>query len=105
LLGASFGGQDSKQIVVFLCFASMIKSNLRMAEKIILESIITCPYCGFSKKEVMPVDSCQFFYECTNCRKLLKPLKGDCCVFCSYGNVKCPSVQLSGKCDDINIDQ
>jgi hypothetical protein len=26
---------------------------------------------------------------------LLKPKPGDCCVFCSYGSVACPPVQLS----------
>lgn len=25
----------------------------------ILESVITCPECGFSKAEVMPTDACQ----------------------------------------------
>lgn len=59
----------------------------------ILESIITCPNCGFKKLEIMPQDSCLFFYECTNCKKLLKPIQGDCCVFCSYGSVKCPPMQ------------
>jgi hypothetical protein len=27
----------------------------------------------------------------------LKPLAGDCCVFCSYGSVPCPPVQQNGK--------
>jgi len=63
---------------------------------IILNSIITCPDCGFKKQEVMPEDSCQFFYTCEKCHKLLKPKQGDCCVFCSYGSVKCPPVQLNG---------
>jgi len=26
-----------------------------------LQSVITCPYCGFQKEETMPEDSCQFF--------------------------------------------
>jgi rubredoxin len=26
-----------------------------------LKSTITCPECGFSREEIMPVDSCQFF--------------------------------------------
>ncbi|WP_419183071.1 GDCCVxC domain-containing (seleno)protein [Pseudomonas aeruginosa] len=26
----------------------------------------------------MPVDSCQFFYECPVCHELLKPKPGDC---------------------------
>jgi len=59
------------------------------------ESVITCPDCGYSKKEVMPLDSCMFFYECENCHTVLKPKKGDCCVFCSYGTVPCPPVQKS----------
>jgi len=25
---------------------------------------------------------------------VLKPLTGDCCVFCSYGTVPCPPIQL-----------
>lgn len=70
-----------------------------MTKKIQLNSTITCPYCGFKKDETMPTDSCQFFYECINCRKILKPKAGDCCVYCSYGSVKCPPVQETGKCN------
>lgn len=66
--------------------------------KILLESTITCPDCGHSKKEIMPSDSCAFFYECENCSKLIKPLDGDCCVYCSYGDVPCPPIQKDGKC-------
>lgn len=61
---------------------------------IIPESTITCPHCGISKTEPMPTDSCQFFYECENCHVILKPKPGDCCVYCSYGTVKCPSMQI-----------
>jgi hypothetical protein len=62
------------------------------------QSIITCPNCGFQKKETMPEDSCQFFYECENCNIVLKPKPDDCCVFCSYGTEKCPSIQNGGSC-------
>ncbi|MGR9072222.1 MAG: GDCCVxC domain-containing (seleno)protein [Gammaproteobacteria bacterium] len=64
----------------------------------ILESVIKCPECGFGKEETMPTDFCQYFYECENCHALLKPLQGDCCVFCSYGTVPCPPVQLEKNC-------
>ena len=57
--------------------------------EIITTSIITCPACGYSKKEEMPADACQYFYECGNCKTVLKPKSGDCCVYCSYGTVKC----------------
>ena len=63
---------------------------------LILKSILTCPACNHAKAEVMPVDACQYFYECTRCGTLLKPKPGDCCVFCSYGTVKCPSRQAPG---------
>lgn len=44
----------------------------------------------------MPTDACQYFYDCRGCGAVLRPLAGDCCVFCSYGSVPCPSVQLRG---------
>jgi len=61
--------------------------------KIQLKSIIACPKCGFQKVETMPIDTCQFFYNCENCDTLLKPEEGDCCVYCSYGTVPCPPIQ------------
>jgi hypothetical protein len=56
-------------------------------------STITCPYCGHAETETMPTETCQIFYECKSCRLILKPRKGDCCVYCSYGSVKCPPIQ------------
>jgi hypothetical protein len=64
---------------------------------VILESTLTCPECSFVKTETMPTDACQWFYECEQCHALLKPKPGDCCVFCSFGNVPCPPIQLEGK--------
>lgn len=66
-----------------------------MKKEIKLLSAIKCPNCGQEKSEKMPVDSCVYFYKCAHCDTLLKPRKNDCCVFCSYGNVKCPSKQTS----------
>lgn len=65
--------------------------------KVILQSTITCPECNYSKEETMPADACRFFYECENCKEVLKPKEGDCCVFCSYGTVPCPPIQESSK--------
>jgi hypothetical protein len=53
-------------------------------------SIITCPKCGHQSAEPMPTNACLFFYECKACETKLKPLPGDCCVFCSYGSIRCP---------------
>lgn len=57
-------------------------------------TLLTCPSCGSEQEAEMPTDACQFFYECTSCHKVLKPLEGDCCVFCSYADHKCPSMQV-----------
>jgi len=62
--------------------------------QVTLISEITCPECGFKSEEEMPVDTCQFFYQCNNCKVVLKPKQGDCCVFCSYGTHKCPPLQI-----------
>ena len=61
--------------------------------KIELVSKLTCPQCGFKSSETMPIDRCLYYYECQGCGHLLKPIAGDCCVFCSFGNVPCPPVQ------------
>jgi hypothetical protein len=60
---------------------------------VILESVVTCPECGYVRAETMPKDACQWFYECEQCHTLLKPKPGDCCVFCSYGSMPCPPCQ------------
>jgi hypothetical protein len=41
----------------------------------------------------MPLDACLFFYECEQCKTVLHPKPEHCCVFCSYGSVRCPSQQ------------
>ena len=46
----------------------------------------------------MPTDACLFFWTCPTCGVRVKPNAGDCCVFCSYGTVPCPPVQLSKRC-------
>ena len=63
---------------------------------VLTRGTITCPSCGHSQSEEMPTDACQFFYECTSCHEVIRPLSGDCCVFCSYGDVKCPPKQTEG---------
>jgi len=68
------------------------------AAVMVMYSVLTCPRCGVPKSETMPVDACQFFYECSHCKELLRPLPGDCCVFCSYGSVKCPPIQADHPC-------
>lgn len=64
---------------------------------ILLTSTLICPKCAHRKTETMPIDACQWFYECENCGGMLNPKSGDCCVYCSYGSVPCPPVQACGR--------
>jgi|TARA_R110000737_G_scaffold80731_1_gene113009 hypothetical protein len=60
-------------------------------------SVLTCPQCGHQECETMPTNACQYFYDCKGCGAVLRPLTGDCCVFCSFGTAPCPPVQIDGK--------
>ena len=57
---------------------------------------IVCPECGHAENETMPTNACQYFYSCVGCGVTLKPLPGDCCVFCSYADQVCPPKQPDG---------
>ena len=63
------------------------------------EATITCPRCGHRETETMPTDACQYFYDCEGCGAILYPKAGDCCVYCSYADVKCPPMQASDCCE------
>ena len=59
----------------------------------ITAATIVCPRFSHAELETMPTNACQFFYTCVGCCVTLKPLPGDCCVFCSYADHVCPSKQ------------
>ncbi|WP_428978584.1 GDCCVxC domain-containing (seleno)protein [Chenggangzhangella methanolivorans] len=46
----------------------------------------------------MPTDAYRILYDCEGCGASLRPRPGDCCVFCSYGDVLCPPIQEGGTC-------
>lgn len=74
------------------------------AQSVITRSTLTCPRCSVARTEAMPADACQYDYECTACHALLTPRSGDCCVFCSYGDVACPPRQLARHGDCCSAD-
>ncbi len=59
-----------------------------------LRSVLTCPHCGQATPEDLPLDACVIVHACAACGRVLRPRAGDCCVFCSYGTVPCPPVQI-----------
>ncbi len=56
-------------------------------------SVVHCPRCGYESAETMPTEYCQIHYTCHQCGADLRPKHGDCCIYCSYGSVRCPSQQ------------
>jgi len=71
-----------------------------MEKEIVFIAHITCPGCGSVQTETMPENQCIYFWQCPVCKARWMPKKGDCCVYCSYADVPCPSVQRGVKCDN-----
>jgi len=91
-------------ILIYLCSLSLFMVHCNSSTEkdsmdnettpnIEMISEITCPHCGHKKTETMPTDVCRIKYTCENCNTELVPKDGDCCVFCTHGNHKCPSMQ------------
>ncbi|PTN12713.1 GDCCVxC domain-containing (seleno)protein [Nitrosomonas aestuarii] len=70
-----------------------------MNQDVVLKSEIKCPECGYRKVETMPTEFYLWRYECARCHMLLQPLQAECCIFCSYGSIPCPPIQLSNEKD------
>jgi len=64
----------------------------------VFRATLMCPECGHQVEEAMPVNACQYFYQCPACGALLRPRAGDCCVFCSYSDRLCPPRQRDEGC-------
>ena len=107
LAGFADGLEKYSGVLMSLGFISMSiglaqywkKNKQKMpTDQVILLSTISCPSCGFQKEETMPTNACQYFYECEQCKIIIRPKANDCCVFCSYGTVVCPPIQLNQDC-------
>ncbi|MCU1522716.1 MAG: hypothetical protein JWN19_3101 [Arthrobacter sp.] len=59
----------------------------------LLTGTLTCPACGSQEERAMPTDACVYFHRCAACGATSKARSGDCCVFCSYGDTRCPPMQ------------
>lgn len=65
----------------------------KTANEVEERSLITCPVCGYQTTEIMPTEVCLLSYTCDRCHTVMHPKGDDCCVFCTYGDHKCPSKQ------------
>ncbi len=60
---------------------------------LVMEATITCPVCSHRKTETMPENACVHRWACPACGTVVAPHAGDCCVFCSHADTKCPPKQ------------
>lgn len=63
------------------------------AERVRYFSVVTCPTCGHCSRESMPASASVRLFLCKHCCELIKPVPGNCCVYCSHGSVPCPYQQ------------
>ncbi len=70
---------------------------------IALLATLTCPNptCRHQQRVLMPTTFCQLFYTCEACSMTHARKRGDCCVFCSYADKPCPSIQGEEPCCQI----
>lgn len=55
---------------------------------------LTCPECASSQNVEMLESGYSYAYQCDNCSEIIEKKEESCCVYCSYGEVKCPSQQI-----------
>ena len=69
------------------------------------KTIIQCPNCGHKEEMDMPDYVCVRVFRCSSCQEIVHPKEGDCCVFCSFAEDKCPAKQQNKEFnDDLNLE-
>ena len=59
----------------------------------ILETMLKCPHCKVEQRATMSPTGKKMAQDCRFCNQTMIAKEGDCCVFCSYGLIKCPATQ------------
>ncbi|MBI2146880.1 hypothetical protein HYU19_00200 [Candidatus Woesearchaeota archaeon] len=77
----------------------MVKDKIANKKK---AGTITCPLCGHQERMDLPSHSCQAFYRCKGCNKVISAEKS-CCVFCDYSDRRCPVAVSHKKAAKDNI--
>ncbi len=68
----------------------------RLRRRPLYFSTLTCPVCNKRSHDQMPGNASVYFYDCMRCGTVIKPMPRMCCVYCSYGDVPCPTWQRVG---------
>jgi len=62
----------------------------------IVESILTCPHCQFKELQVLKENIVPVSYRCEKCKQSVKISKGECCIYCVFGDYPCIQTQVEG---------
>jgi hypothetical protein len=84
---------------IFCSYGSVPCPNAQMKkilgiQDIELFSTLTCPNCGHHTEFQMPVHASKKFFECPHCKTSFSSKEDECCIFCTFGSVRCPATQL-----------
>lgn len=69
---------------------SAVRPLFRFRRRVQHFSVFTCPVCGKRSRDQMPTDASVCRYRCTKCNAMITPIPGRCCIYCSYGDRRCP---------------
>ncbi len=58
-----------------------------------IETVIKCPHCGVEQQATMTLTGKKIAHDCRFCNQTMYAKKGECCVFCSFGAIKCLGTQ------------
>ena len=62
--------------------------------QVLYKNKLTCPNCGATQTvKMLALEVCSV-YQCNTCKEIIQAHTNECCVYCEYGEVKCPSEQV-----------
>lgn len=60
---------------------------------VVRESTLVCPRCNHGERMMMAENSSLVVHVCQSCGLEMHRLPGNCCLFCTWGTVPCPTAQ------------
>lgn len=62
----------------------------------IIESILTCPHCNHKETQELYENLFPVNFRCESCHQRVKINKGECCIYCVFGDYPCLQSQIEG---------
>ena len=62
--------------------------------EVLYKNVLTCPECGAKEHSEMNSLEISRIYECNSCKEIVQANDDKCCIYCQYGDAKCPTEQV-----------